>query len=258
MTDLRFAILGSGSRGNASLVQGGETTVMIDCGFSTRETCRRLEQISFPPENVDAVLVTHEHGDHSQGVARFCRRYKIPVWASAGTARYFENESIDVSLINVHQSFTVGDLLIQPVTVPHDAREPCQFIFRYQQYCLGVLTDVGDITPHITDAYGKCDALLLEFNHDLDMLLSGEYPPSLKQRVSGRLGHLNNSQSSSLLKSLLPGPLRYVMAAHLSESNNSYEIVEQQLARVIDDYDCQFDIAAQDQVSDWVSLGQVC
>jgi len=258
MTDLRFATLGSGSRGNASLVHAGDTTIMIDCGFSIKETCRRLEEIKSTPEDIDALLVTHEHGDHSRGVERFCRRYNIPVWASMGTARCFDNGTIDIEVINVHQSFTIGDLLIQPVAVPHDVREPCQFILSYQKYCLGVLTDVGEITPHITEAYGQCDAMLLEFNHDLDMLWNGEYAVSLKKRVAGKLGHLNNEQSCGLIKSLLPGPLRYVMAAHLSESNNSPEIVEQQLSAAMGDFDCQYAIAVQDKVSDWYSLEQLC
>ena len=256
MTDLRFAILGSGSRGNASLVHAGDTTIMVDCGFSIKETCSRLEQIDSSPEQIDAVLVTHEHGDHSRGVVRFCRRYDIPIWASRGTARCFEKEKADVEIINVHQSFDIGDVSVQPVTVPHDVREPCQFVFSYQQHCLGVLTDVGEITPHITQAYAACDAILLEFNHDLDMLWNGQYAASLKRRVAGRLGHLNNDQSCNLLKSLLPGSLRFVMAAHLSESNNTPDIVDQQLSATMNDFDCQYDIAEQDKVSDWYSLGQ--
>jgi len=231
---------------------------MIDCGFSIKETCRRLEQIQSPPEEIDALLVTHEHGDHSRGVMRFCRRYHIPVWASRGTSRYFENDSFEVETINVHQSFVIGDITIQPVAVPHDAREPCQYIFGHQQYSLGVLTDVGEITPHVVEAYGQCHALLLEFNHDLDMLWNGEYAVPLKRRVAGRLGHLNNQQSCDLLKSLLPGSLRFVMAAHLSESNNSEEIVEQQLSDIANDYDCQYQIASQDEVSNWCSLERLC
>lgn len=258
MTDLRFATLGSGSRGNASLVQAGDATIMIDCGFSTKEICRRLEQVDSTPEQIDAVLVTHEHGDHSSGVARLCRRYGIPVWASCGTARGFQDEQVELRTINLHETFTIGDISIQPVTVPHDAKEPCQFIFSYRQHCLGILTDVGEITPHIVDAYGQCDVLVLEFNHDIDMLWNGDYAWPLKKRVAGRLGHLNNNQSGDLLKSLLPGSLRFVMAAHLSESNNTREIVEQQLTAVTDGHDCGYLIATQDQVSGWYSLEQLC
>jgi len=256
MTDLRFAILGSGSRGNASLVHAGDTIIMIDCGFSIKETCNRLEQIDISPEQIDAVLVTHEHGDHSRGVARFSRKYDIPIWASRGTSRCFENENVTIEMINIHHPFEVGDIFIQPVTVPHDVREPCQFVLSHRDYCLGVLTDVGEITPHITQAYAQCDAMLLEFNHDLDMLWGGEYAASLKSRVAGRLGHLNNDQSCDLLKSLLPGSLRFVMAAHLSESNNTPDIVEQQLLAIMDGFDCQYEIAEHDKVSAWYSLGQ--
>lgn len=258
MTDLRFATLGSGSRGNASLVQAGDTTIMIDCGFSIKEICRRLEHIDSTPEHIDAVLVTHEHSDHSSGVARLCRRFGIPVWASSGTARRFQDEQVEVRTISLHESFAIGDIDIQPVTVPHDAKEPCQFIFNDQRHCLGILTDVGEITPHITEAYARCDALMLEFNHDLDMLWSGDYAWSLKKRVAGKLGHLNNDQSGDLLKCLLPGALRFVMAAHLSESNNTREIVEQQLTAVTEGHDCEYLIAKQDQVSGWYTLEQLC
>lgn len=258
MSDLRFAILGSGSRGNASLVHAGDTIIMVDCGFSVKETCRRLEQIQLPPEKIDALLVTHEHGDHSQGVVRFCHRYSIPVWASRGTSRCLGSESLDVRVINVHQSFVIGDIAIQPVVVPHDAREPCQFIFRYQQCCLGVLTDVGEITPYIADAYSRCSAVLLEFNHDLDMLWSGQYAMQLKRRVSGRFGHLNNQQSAELLKLLLQGSLRFVMAVHLSESNNLRALVEQQLSDIANHFEFRYQIAVQDRVSGWCSLEQLC
>ena len=217
-----------------------------------------MEQIGVSPEDIDAMLVTHEHGDHSRGVVRFCRRYEIPVWASRGTARQLDTEAVDVQDINVHQAFDIGDLSIQPVAVPHDAREPCQFVFSFAGHRLGVLTDVGEITPHIIDAYKQCHAMLLEFNHDLDMLWNGEYAPPLKQRVAGRLGHLNNRQSVELIKNLLPGALRFVMAAHLSESNNSADIVEQELTAAMNGHDCHYQIAEQDRVSDWCSLDKLC
>ena len=258
MSQLRFASLGSGSKGNASLVCSGQTTLMVDCGFSIRESCRRLEQAGIAPEEIDALLVTHEHGDHSRGVARFARRYGIPVWSSRGTARFLQNEAMEFNAINVHQSFTVEDITIQPVAVPHDAREPCQFIFDYEEYRFGLLTDVGEITPYIVQCYQQCHAMLLEFNHGLDMLWNVEYSMPLKKRVAGRLGHLNNIQSVDLLRSLLPGSLRFVMAAHLSESNNTPELVDRELSRIMDGSQCRYGIAGQHSVSEWISLGQIC
>jgi phosphoribosyl 1,2-cyclic phosphodiesterase len=257
MSDLRFASLGSGSKGNASLICAGQTTLMVDCGFSIKEACRRFEQLAIDPESISALLVTHEHGDHSRGVARLARRYEIPVWSSRGTAKFLQ-EQMEYNTINVHQPFIIGDITIQPVAVPHDAREPCQFIFSHQENRFGLLTDVGEITPYIAESYQHCHALLLEFNHDLDMLWNGEYSMSLKKRVAGRLGHLNNGQSTDLLKSLLPGNLRFVMAAHLSESNNTEQLVESELLQVMDGNDCQFGIASQHQASEWISVGQIC
>lgn len=257
MSDLRFASLGSGSKGNASLICGGETTLMVDCGFSIKESCHRLEQAGISPDKIDALLVTHEHGDHSRGVARFARRYDIPVWSSRGTGKCLEKDAMDYNTINVHQSFAIGDISIQPVAVPHDAREPCQFVFSYRKHSFGLLTDVGEITPHIIDCYQQCHAMFLEFNHDLDMLWNGEYSMPLKKRVASRLGHLNNGQSCELLQTLMPGELRFVMAAHLSESNNTMQLVEGELARVMDGNDCQYRIASQDTVSEWISLGAI-
>ena len=254
MNDLRFATLGSGSKGNASLVCSAQTILMVDCGFSIKESCLRLNQLGIEPEAINAILVTHEHGDHSRGVARFARRYGIPVWSSRGTGKSLADDLEMHEIINVHQSFVIGDITIQPVAVPHDAREPCQFIFACDDYRLGLLTDVGEITPHIVDCYRQCHAIMLEFNHDLNMLWSGDYPESLKRRVAGRLGHLNNEQSSELLRLILPGELRFIVAAHLSESNNLAELVAQQLDAVLNDADCRYSIAAQHTVSDWYSL----
>lgn len=258
MTELRFASLGSGSKGNASVICAGQTTLMVDCGFSIKESCRRLEQLGITPEDIDGLLVTHEHGDHSRGVARFARRYDIPIWSSRGTARCLQQEPLHYTAINLHQSFSIGDIVIQPVAVPHDAREPCQFIFGYEQSRIGLLTDVGEITPHIVESYQQCHAMLLEFNHDLDMLWNGEYSMPLKKRVAGRLGHLNNTQSVDLLRSLLPGSLRFVMAAHLSESNNTPELVERELSAIMVEAECQYDIASQHKVSEWISVGELC
>lgn len=255
---MQFLSLGSGSRGNATLVKAGRTTLMIDCGFSTKETCRRLASVETEPTDIDAIIVTHEHGDHVRGVGTFSRRYKLPVWMSCGTAQYFRDEKINIQQINVHQSFQVGDIQVEPVPVPHDAREPCQFVFSAKNRRFGLLTDVGSITPHIVQSYADCDAMLLEFNHDSEMLAGSAYPASVKQRIASELGHLSNSQSCELLRQLLPGALRFVVAAHLSESNNSRDEVHSQLKAMVNGYDCRFEMASQDKVSGWYSLDEIC
>lgn len=260
---MQFVSLGSGSRGNATLVRAAQTTLMVDCGFSVKETCRRLNAINIDPQDIDALLVTHEHGDHIKGVAAFARRFCVPVWASRGTAVYFQdaaagNKSIDVEAINVHRSFQIGDIHIEPVPVPHDAREPCQFVFSADKQCFGLLTDVGSITPHIIESYMECDAMLLEFNHDEAMLADSDYPPSVRKRIAGNLGHLNNTQSCQILSELLPGKIRYVVAGHLSESNNSRGEVRSRLDSVVNGHPCRFDLARQNEPSDWYVLDELC
>lgn len=251
---MKFACLGSGSKGNATVIQAGSFTLMVDCGFSLKETTARLEAVDLSPRDVGALLVTHEHGDHIRGISALSRRFKIPVWTSKGTSHYFTRDDIDLQVINVHAEFQIGELKVRPVPVPHDAREPCQFIFRTEDYCLGILTDVGSITPHIMAAYRDCEAMLLEFNHDRNMLMNGDYPLALKHRIGCELGHLSNAQSCALLQALLPGELKFIVAGHLSESNNSPEIVEAELSSLRQEHDYQFEIAAQHAASRWYEL----
>ena len=230
---MRFASLGSGSRGNATLVESGATRVLIDCGFSCVETERRLARLSLQATDLDAILVTHEHSDHISGVARFSRHYGIPVWMTAGTeAAHKGGELAEWHCFSAHQCFEIGDLLIQPFPVPHDAREPCQFVFGDGVRRLGLLTDTGSVTPHIVTALDQLDALILECNHDPELLASGSYPWHLKQRVGGPLGHLSNQQAEDLLSKIDTGRLRYLIAAHLSEKNNRPYLVRELLSAV--------------------------
>lgn len=215
----RFAMLGSGSRGNATLIECGQTRVLLDCGFSVVEAGRRLARLGLEACDLAAILVTHEHSDHVGGVARLAARFGIAVYCSPGTARAAGLEIAE--LVNVHEAFALGDLEITPVAVPHDAREPCQFVFSDGAHRLGVLTDTGRSTPHIIERYSGLDALILEANHDADLLAAGPYPPMLKERVGGPLGHLSNDQSASLLGALDNTRLQHLVAAHLSEKNNT-------------------------------------
>jgi len=229
---VRFASLGSGSKGNATLVQHDDTCVMIDCGFSAQEAERRLARLGVAPSQLTAVLVTHEHSDHINGVGALVRKHSLPVYLSQGThlsARL--GECGDVRIIRSQQSFTVGALEFQPVLVPHDAREPCQFIARVGDSYLGLLTDLGFVSPLVESEYAVCTALMLEANHDAVMLAQGPYPQSLKQRVGGNWGHLNNLQAKFFLDGLRGDGLRddglfgsrlqTLVLAHLSETNNS-------------------------------------
>lgn len=224
---MRFASLGSGSKGNATLVQFQDTLLMIDCGFSVRETARRLARLDLSPADLSAILVTHEHSDHSSGVARLSRKYDIPVYLTHGTALTGRCDgAFDLNCFNCEDSFTIGSLAICAVAVPHDAAEPCQYRIDSGERSLGVLTDLGHVTRHVIDSYAGCHSLVVEFNHDEQMLQNGRYPPQLKRRVGGDWGHLNNRQAALLLRELDSALLNNLVVAHISENNNARELAE--------------------------------
>ena len=228
LVSFRFCSIGSGSKGNGTLVSVGNTLLLIDCGFSIKETVKRLALKQVVPEQITAILVTHEHSDHVKGVAGFSNKYSIPVWLSKGTSLHKNCEKIKaLNILGNHQSFSIGEINIKPVVVPHDAREATQFIFESNQLCVGILTDVGHITPYIQDAYKHCHALMLEANYDYNMLMQGRYPQALKQRVSGGLGHLSNHQALEFLQELDYGKLKTLAIMHRSEENNSEELVKE-------------------------------
>lgn len=222
---MRFALLGSGSRGNAALVCTGRTQVLLDCGLGLSETERRMAELGLCPADLHAIVVTHEHGDHIGGVASLVRRCGIPVWMTPGTLRKWRDPIVGVvNTVDPHTRFAIEDLNIQPYPVPHDAEEPCQYVFDDGRFRLGVCSDTGTVTPHMRAVLGGCDALLLEFNHDREMLWSGPYPTQLKQRVSGRFGHLSNCQASEMLSSIDCSRLQRLVLTHLSEHNNTPEL----------------------------------
>jgi len=228
---MQIASLGSGSKGNATIVSHGKTTILVDCGFSLRQFEQRLSRLEVSPEQIDAILLTHEHADHGSGVARLAAKYFIPVWSTVGSAREVFDDSFIYHQLCGGEPFRVGCFEILPVTVPHDAGEPVQFVFCHVDSGkkFGILTDTGHITNHILKAYDKLDGLLLEFNYDQAMLDSGPYPYPLKQRVSGDFGHLSNDQSIDLLNQIDTRNLNCLIIAHISENNNSAEIVERRL-----------------------------
>ncbi len=251
---MQFASLGSGSKGNATLVRADDTLVMIDCGFSVRETARRMTRLQVEPGQLDAILVTHEHSDHSSGVAALSRKFHIPVYLTHGTYRTGRCDgSYDQRLLNCEDTFLVGDLSIKAVAVPHDAAEPCQYRLSSRGHTLGILTDIGSVTPHVIANFRACHALLLEFNHDLPMLLDGPYPPHLKRRVGGDWGHLNNQQAVELLRQINCTALRHLVVAHVSEKNNSRERAQNALLSVLDSMD-RVIFAEQASGFDWLDL----
>ncbi|MFA0811242.1 MBL fold metallo-hydrolase [Microbulbifer epialgicus] len=251
---LRFASLGSGSKGNGTLVASGDHCLLVDCGFTIKETERRMARLGMSPADLTAILVTHEHSDHLSGVAPLARRYSLPVYLTPGTLRARDIGKLpQIHLIEGHQPFTVADILVTPVAVPHDAREAAQFVFRSCGSSLGLLTDLGTVTPHVEAHFGDCDALVLEANHDPQMLAQGPYPPSLKRRVGGAYGHLSNQQAAGFLQRVGYEHLQHLVVAHISEKNNTLELARVAMAEMVESVEnCIF--ACQKEGFDWLTV----
>jgi phosphoribosyl 1,2-cyclic phosphodiesterase len=262
---MRFASLGSGSEGNALVVAVGaktaasrQTMVLMDCGFGLQDTVQRMARLDLSPGELSGIVVTHEHGDHIGGVARLARKYNLPVWLTHGTLRAQEKAFAgiaDIREIDPLQAFMIGDLEVMPYPVPHDAAEPVQFVFSDGARRLGVLTDTGCSTAHIQQTLSGCDALVLECNHDLEMLMNGDYPYSLKQRVGGRFGHLNNLESAGILASLDISRLQHLIAAHLSRRNNTPELAVRALCAAANCEESWVGVATQEDGFVWREIG---
>lgn len=228
---------------------------MVDCGFALREASARLARLSLTPQHIKAILVTHEHGDHIGGVARLARKSGAMVYATRGSAHYLRDLAREqLVLIDPHEAFAINNLCVQPFPVPHDAREPCQYVFSDGAVRLGVVTDLGMSTPHVVETLSGLDALVLETNHDASMLEHGPYPSSLKRRVGGRFGHLSNHQSAELLAALDQRRLKHVVAAHLSQKNNTELLATTALSVALGCRREWVGVARQDVGFDWRSV----
>ena len=252
---MRFASLGSGSKGNSTIVESDTACVMVDCGFGLRNACTRLERIGKSPADLTAIIVTHEHSDHWKGIGALSAKYNIPVYLSAGSLKAKEIRSGEAlfNCIDSHKDFYVGDICIKPVPVPHDAREPIQYILSNGKVQLGILTDLGHFTPHVVSSYSKCDALLLECNYDDDMLLAGPYPRFLKDRVSGMFGHLSNRQAADLLLALDLSRLKTLVIGHISAKNNDVSLIKAAIEPLCGE-DIVLSFADQESGSPWMEI----
>lgn len=233
---LRFKILGSGSSGNATVVEAvgasGFTRVLVDCGLPLRQLDERLSLAGLSAEAIDAVFITHEHSDHIGQARQFALRGRKPVWMSHGTHAAMGAPDFDGLLMHACDCIPIQikDLHLKPFTVPHDAQEPLQLVISHASKRLGILTDLGHATPHVLEQLAGCHALILECNHDPDLLAGSSYPVFLKKRVGGKFGHLSNEQAAGIAAAICHGGLQHLIAAHLSERNNRPDLALQALA----------------------------
>lgn len=252
---MRFASLGSGSRGNALVVEAGATRLLLDCGFGPKEMERRLGRLGLIPGDIDAVFITHEHTDHIGGAVACGRRFSWPIHLTHGSGNALRGEATAVlKTIDSHVAIEFGDIRVEPYPVPHDAREPVQYVFSDGVSRLGVLTDAGESTPHILGMLTGCNALVLECNHDPEMLSRGSYPWTLKQRISGRLGHLDNHMAAGVLRHIDVSRLRHVVAAHLSAENNHPDLARGALADALNCSPDWIGVATQSEGTPWLNV----
>jgi phosphoribosyl 1,2-cyclic phosphodiesterase len=253
---MRFASLASGSRGNALLVESGSTLLMIDCGLTLKALEERVAALGRDPRDIAAILVTHEHGDHVRGVPALAKRYRIPVWMTAGTAASGISRTLPVTKVfDCSRPLAIGDIAIEPFPTPHDARESCHFTAVAGGRRLAMLSDAGHVTRHIRERFSGCDALAIEFNHDLDALWAGDYTRELKARIASPHGHLNNGQAAELVEAVAHDGLQWVVALHLSEANNTPERVRGALDLALRDRpDAIAHLATQHETNGWFEI----
>lgn len=251
---MRFASLGSGSRGNGTVVDLGGELILVDCGFTLRQAEQRLARLDLRPADLSAVLVTHEHSDHAGGVAALAYKYALPVYASFGTLKAAGAGGTPLlgKPIDSHAPFSIGRVIVHPVVVPHDAREPTQFVFEHESFRIGVVSDLGHVTPFVIEQYQGLDGLLMESNHDREMLLRGRYPETVKRRIAGDLGHLSNEQAAGFLGAIAHDALK-VVVGHVSLENNHPDLLD----AAFDDFRTrvrELRFATQDDGADWIEV----
>lgn len=255
---MRFKNLGSGSTGNATVVEtSGSKPVrlLVDCGFGLKQLADRLALANLAPSDIDAVFITHEHGDHIGCAAALALRHGIPVWMSQGTYEAISSPDLKgfLRIAKDSEVIDLGDLQIMPFTVPHDAREPLQLTCQQGSDKLGLLTDLGHATAHVVRHLQHCQAMVLECNHDVDLLDNSSYPVFLKKRVGGAYGHLSNTAAAEIAALSRHPDLRLVVAAHLSQQNNHPELARSCLADVLGS-STEIAVATPEAGAAWMSV----
>jgi phosphoribosyl 1,2-cyclic phosphodiesterase len=226
----RFAVLGSGSAGNSLLLSTGGESILLDAGLSCAQTFERARRVGIDPETIKAILVTHEHSDHVVHAGRLSKVLGAPIFASEGTlksaSRHFAG-AVSTEVIRSGESFRLGSVEVEPVKKPHDAAEPLSFLLHKDDVTLGFFTDLGHVDESVADALSRCDLLMMEANHDSEMLERGPYPPYLRRRVGGKWGHISNDLSARSLAKCIGSRLRTLILGHLSTKNNHPDLVRQ-------------------------------
>lgn len=254
---ISVCVLGSGSKGNAIYISDGTTAVLVDVGFSGVEIQRRMQARGLNPEELDAILVTHEHNDHIRGVGVMSRRYKLPVFISRETETAAASQLGRLEAgrhFQCGKSFTIGGLTVHPFPISHDAQDPAGFTLGCNGLKVGIATDLGIATHPVKAHLKNCNLLVLEANHDPEMLINGPYPWPLKQRVSGRTGHLSNEASMALLEEIQHDRLSHVILSHLSEVNNTPQQAFRVVCRAITRSNPHLSVAAQHESGEIVTL----
>lgn len=259
---IRMAVLGSGSGGNATLLSCGDTHILVDAGLSAKQLVLRMQQLGLEPEDLDAILLTHEHSDHARGVDVLLRNRDIPVYANAMTREaisYKMTSNISWKIFRSEQEFTHGDLRIHSFKIPHDAAEPVGFIIKGHDTQVAMLSDIGHVTPAICDALRGCDGIYVEANYDEALLESDTKRPwSIKQRIQSHHGHLSNLQTAELLSEVACEKLKLVMLSHLSSDCNCPVIAKDTIQRALSKCgypDVSIHCAEQHQPSSWLEIG---
>ena len=255
---LRFKSLGSGSTGNATVIEAGHENpvrLLVDCGFGLKHLLARLEVAGLRPSQIDAIFITHEHGDHIGCVAALALRYQLPVWMSSGTYSAIGAPDLGGMLRIARDSETIeiGAMAVSPFTVPHDAREPLQLTCSSGTAKIGILTDLGHATDHVLMHLQACSALLLECNHDSALLAGSTYPEFLKQRVGGQYGHLSNEHAAQIAQAVGHSGLKTIVAAHLSLTNNTPALARECLRKAVAYTGSEVVLADAASGCDWVA-----
>ena len=257
---LRFRSLGSGSSGNATVVEAASghqvSRLLVDCGLTLKVLDGRLARAGLRACDIDAIFITHEHGDHIGCARALALRERIPVWMSLGTLSAIGNPDFDGLQRRALDGTVIdlGEMRVTPFTVPHDAREPLQLRCSDGASNLGILTDLGHATAHVLEQLASCHAMLLECNHEAALLAASSYPPFLKMRVGGKYGHLSNEDAAGIARAVHHPGLRSVVAAHLSGQNNSPELARAAMSLALNCAAADIGVADPAHGTDWIGV----